>query len=83
MFSMSKTDKRLIFRYVNRIYANEEIRIPVGRQVKDVNRQYTKLKTQKVHEHMTRYPYALIFRKMLIKTIMRHQFMPIILTRIS
>lgn len=74
---------RLIFRYVNRIYANQEIRIPVGRQVKDVNRPYTKLKTQKVDEHMTRYPYTLIFRKMLIKTIMRHQFIPIILTRIS
>lgn len=45
MSSMSKTERRLILRYTSRISANQEIEIPMKRQVKDMNRHHRKLKT--------------------------------------
>lgn len=74
----------LIREYASGISTNQEIGIPMERQVKDMNRQAVcKLKTQKVDKHTWRYPCLLMFRNMTIKARMRYQFVPIILRRIS
>lgn len=61
---------------MSRTSTHQEIEIPMEKQVKNMKRHYRKLRT------CIKTSIFINIQKMLIKTIMTHQFIPMILTRI-